>query len=449
MIKKLRKLLSSKDTDFTEVIKHSFWAFFMLGIAAFIQLLFDFLLARRFGATGVGLFYLSFSFVFMLSLLGRLGFNKAVVKYIPSLVSKDSSAGLYGLKQSAEQMALLLSLPIALAIFLSANVISTRFFSQPELATYLRYFSIMLPMLSLLYIRTGFMSGLKLVKESVFIERAAVNAIAIIGIVIFGSRFGIQSAVVGSVVGVYISALAASAFIRSKLPPKNDIKAFDKRILIAVAFPLLFVDFANQMTGQLNVLILGGQASVDSVGIFSTALKVSTMIGLILTAINAITTTKFSEIFHRKDTKKLEEIASKSAALATLCGLPLIIGFMIFPRFILGLFGSEFTSGDDALRILVVAQAVNIGFGSVVQILSMSGHQKQLAYATVSSVLVFNVILSLVLVPIYGINGAAAAVGASIILKNIILLIMIKKYLNIWSLPFIAIKSWAKAVIKK
>ena len=449
MLKALSKRASNADQDFIEIVKHSFWAFFMLGLAGVIQIAFDYVLARQFGAEGVGLFYLSFSFVFMLSLLGRLGFNKAVVKYIPGFVQAKKWPELGGLRQTADRLTLTLSFALTIVGFILAPAVARDIFHQQDAVRYVQFFLLSLVPLSLMYVRTGFLSGLKRVKESVFIERVSVNAAGIIVMIIFGTRYGLNSIVIGTVVATYVFAFLARLVIARSFPRPKVAKNFDRRALLLLALPLLFVDFSNQMTGQVNLMILGAQLPASFVGVFNTALRVSTVIGIILTGINAIATTKVSELYHKGDMKQLSLVASKTAGFGLLCGLPLIIGFLAAPATFLGFFGKDFVSGATALRILVIAQAVNLGFGSVVQILSMTGYHKQLAYATIGTALLLNVALSIVLVPVYGINGAAIAVAVSLVAKNAILLVMIRKYLGIWSLPFSAVFGWGKSLFDR
>ncbi|HVS79304.1 MAG TPA: oligosaccharide flippase family protein [Candidatus Saccharimonadales bacterium] len=444
----LKKILATGDSDFKEVLVHSFFAFLVIGLAGIAQLVFNFVLGHKFGASGLGLYYLAYSFIFMLSLLGRLGFNRAVVKFIPGFVSQKEWGKLYGLKRTAERITWLLTLILTAAILLLAGFFAHSIFHEPEAAKYLRVLALCLPLMSLSYVQTGILSGLKLIRESVFLERAGVNLFAIFFVLIFAGWLGLDSAIIGTVIATYLTVLAANALIKKHVPRTGHIVPFDQKLLLGVALPLFFVDFSNQMTGQLNILVLGAKSSAGVVGVFSAALQVSAIIGIVLTGVNYITTTKIAELHSRAERSKLDLLASKTAALGLLISLPLVIIFMVAPGPILHIFGSSFNGGSLALRFLVIAQLINVGFGSVVQILSMTGYHKPLAYATVGTVFIMNVILSLILVPIYGLNGAAAAVAISLIAKNIILLIMIRRYLGIWSLPFRALGLWSKSLLR-
>ena len=125
----IKKLASNIDHDFKEILHHSFFAFVMIGVAGLFQFLFDIILARKFGASGYGMFYLTFYAIVMLSLLGRLGINQAVVKYIPRFVHQRKWGELMGLKKTADRLALSFTVVIAIITFNLAPIIANSFFS--------------------------------------------------------------------------------------------------------------------------------------------------------------------------------------------------------------------------------------------------------------------------------------------------------------------------------
>lgn len=444
MINYLKKYVKTGDNDFREIIKHSAWALALFVVAALMQFVFDLLLARNFGAEGTGIFYMAFSMLTILALVGRLGLNRAVVRYIPKFVASSNWSALHGLKRTAFGLTAIISTLLGVLVFLLAPLIAERVFGQPQITNYLRIFAITIPPFSMIYVQAGFLRGLKLVKESVILERIAIYLIASLLLVTFGRIIGLDGVILGFALAVFLTALFGVFLLRKALPKTSHSIVFNQKTLLLVAAPLLFVEFSNQMTGQLNIVVLGVLGSPEAVGIFNIALKISMLISVILTGINMIATTKVSELYSKGNLKALDLMASKTAGLALLCGLPLMLFFFLFPEFVLGFFGAEFTAGATVLRILVLAQIVNLGVGSVTQILAMTGHERILAFSIVSSVLVLNAVLSIILIPIYGIVGAGIAVACSIVVKNIVLLYLVKKYLNIWSLPFRAMRVWAK-----
>ena len=100
-----------------------------------------------------------------------------------------------------------------------------------------------------------------------------------------------------------------------------------------------------------------------------------------------------------------------------------------------GFFGSEFKDGYYALLILSVGQLVNVLSGSVGYIMTMTGRQKQAAYVLAISA-ALNIVMNYMLIPHFGIEGAAIATAVSLMLWNIALILYIRKKINLNSTMF-------------
>ncbi len=87
---------------------------------------------------------------------------------------------------------------------------------------------------------------------------------------------------------------------------------------------------------------------------------------------------------------------------------------MLFSQPILSLFGSDFTEASWSLKILVTGQMINALCGSVAILMIMTGHQKKSLPVVVCSALI-NVVLNAILIPSFGIAGAAIATSFTMI----------------------------------
>jgi O-antigen/teichoic acid export membrane protein len=91
--------------------------------------------------------------------------------------------------------------------------------------------------------------------------------------------------------------------------------------------------------------------------------------------------------------------------------------------------------------MLVFGQFVNSISGSVGYILQMTDKQKTVQNVILSAA-VINVMLNMILIPMYGIYGAAFASMVSMVFWNLILVFMVRRYYNIWTiyLPFPSVR---------
>jgi O-antigen/teichoic acid export membrane protein len=74
-----------------------------------------------------------------------------------------------------------------------------------------------------------------------------------------------------------------------------------------------------------------------------------------------------------------------SVRLLLVSAFPIIIFMLIFPSFLMSLFGDDFKQGALILQVLVLGQAVNVITGSVGYLLLMSGNERDLRFVTIFS----------------------------------------------------------------
>ena len=125
--------------------------------------------------------------------------------------------------------------------------------------------------------------------------------------------------------------------------------------------------------------------------------------------------------------------------------LVLLILLILFSKQIMGIFGSEFTSGWLVLVVLLSVYLVDYCTGGALvgYVLQMSGKQ-DIEFINALVMLITNVALNFWLIPIYGILGAAMATGASYAVINIARLVEVYMLLRIhpydtnYPKPFVA-----------
>ena len=440
MKSRIKNLARTGDANFLEIIKHAFWAMILLIGTTLVQFVFDILLTRNYLANGAGIFYLCLTVIMVLSLAGRLGLDQAVIRYIPPLLRKNPGK-VAGVKKSATILSLSLTLPLAILLYILAPYLAKDVFHSPELAYYLRIFAFGIPPLAMNYIYSGILRSMKKTQSALSIERLTMYLLGILGIATIGQVWGLRGAALGFILSIYVSTAAGLYYISRSQPSYKKVVPFSKKKLLITSGPLLFVAFANQLTGLASVLILGKYGSNAEVGIFNIALKISMLMNLVLASINVIAASKFSELYASKRMKELSITISKISALGTALGVPLFLAITLFPNLLLGLFGGEFKSGASTLIILAAGQLVNVSVGSTNYVLAMTGHERALA-AAVGTSLVVNITLGLVLIPVYGVLGAGITTAVTLSVSNIIMVFMVKYYLDTWQLPFKYLSVW-------
>ena len=93
-------------------------------------------------------------------------------------------------------------------------------------------------------------------------------------------------------------------------------------------------------------------------------------------------------------------------------------------------FGAAYGGSGAALGILAIGQLCDAAFGSVVFLLNMTGHERDTVRGLSIGVVV-NALLNLALIPLFGINGAAAATALTLLIWNVLLWRAVRRRLGI------------------
>ena len=110
---------------------------------------------------------------------------------------------------------------------------------------------------------------------------------------------------------------------------------------------------------------------------------------------------------------------------------------MIGGNWLLGLYGRGFREGTTVLFILCAAQVVISFTGPVGSLLNMTGHERVNA-SILLVVVVANAILNFPAILLWGATGAAVVTGASLISRNFVVWLVVRRRVEINSSIFAA-----------
>ena len=196
--------------------------------------------------------------------------------------------------------------------------------------------------------------------------------------------------------------------------------------IVRISLPMSFSLITLLMMQSFDVFILEQFWSFETIGFYGAAVKITTGIGIILTTINAVIAPDISKLYFSKKNEELKALIIRSTMLNFYLTTPVILFIFLFSESILGLFGENYTAANSALLIMVVAQMFNAFCGSVGVYLNMTGKQNIYLFILVIA-LTINIILNVIFIPIFGMIGAAASTGISMIFWNVIGVIYIYK----------------------
>lgn len=405
------------------------------------------LLARLLPHRDFGLVQLSISLVVLLSVVGKLGFDVAVVRFASIHLASGDLPRVKGVVYAGLFWSGLVSVLLALAIGFTAPALA-RLFLKPDFAAPLRYFAWWIPA----YVLTTIASGALLARGSArarvygrdLLMPALYLLFTLVALVIHPSASAIGLAYALSALG----GLALALFYLRRAYPQFAVSrgVYEHGRLLAVGLPNLLTDLAATGLAQSDVVIVGRLLEAGAVGVYAVASHLALLGTLPLNALNQIFSPVVSRLHHQGKTAELNYLLKTFSRLTLTAALALLLVFAALSRPLLGLFGPGFLPGAPVLLIAAAGILANVATGPVGYALVMAGYQW---LTFLNNLLFLGVLLAgmWLLTPPYGLIGAAAALAASGALVNLVRLLLVHHLLRVNPLSLAMLKPLLAAAV--
>ncbi|HEY4706575.1 MAG TPA: flippase [Thermodesulfobacteriota bacterium] len=419
ILDKTRVLRGSLDSHAKEVVSGAAVAFFLKALGAALAFLFNIVIARELGAEGTGVFYMALTVFNIAAVLGTAGLDSAMLRFTSSNAAAGDWAGVRGVCRNGALIAVIAGSAASIVMFLCAPL-AARLFHNEEVAGIVRILSFAVMPMALLVVNAGALNGLKRIRDSQIVYGAAVPGISLLLFYSAARALGVEGAAWSYILAVFAACALGFVFYGMAAKRYGSVKgSFDTGRLIRTSMPFFLVSAMHLVNGWANIILLGIFSTPEDVAVFNAALRTSMLASLVLLAVNAIASPKFSALYGQSDTGNLRRVAVGSTRLTVLAAAPMLIFFLMFPAWVLGLFGESFRAGAAALVILTLGQIINTATGSTGQMLAMTGHELALRNIIAASA-ALNVVLNLVFIPVWGINGAAVATAINVAVSTLL-----------------------------
>ena len=216
-----------------------------------------------------------------------------------------------------------------------------------------------------------------------------------------------------------ISTAAVYFFLFKKNFPKSLTHNFSSTEILRTSYPMALSAISYFLMQSTDVLFISAYDTFESVAYYSIAVKLATVTALALISVNIVIAPKIASIYNDKNFSQLKLILKKATRINVVISLPIIILLLFFSEYVLSTFGSNYILAKNALWILLIAQFFNSITGPSALYLNMTGRQKKLNGILVISLLI-NVVLNIILVPDFGMLGAAISTTTSFVISKIL-----------------------------
>lgn len=377
------------------------------------------LLPEQYGLITWALFALN-----LLSMFTGMGLNTAVRRYLPMYTLQKAFAEIRGLVTLAAITSTVLGLGVGLAIYLSPTATISDFLGSPEAGNLVKVLIVALPAWNLMKTMLAIFSGYKRPLYKVIIEDIGVPLGCMVAVLLaWFCGWGVMEIAIGYSAVYGLGALAATMLVTCKTPftqTKNIAPRFETKKVLGFAWPLIFTEPLGKLTGLIDVLIIGWLANAYLVGIYRIASDMAAIMSLFLMCLSFLYMPIATEYFasHRMD--EWRDLNARVARWAMTCCFPIFAILFFFPKeVILLIYGPAYLEAEDVLRILAVAYYGHVMVGFTGLNLAIAGRTKIQLFAHILGTLM-NILGTIFLLPILGIEGAALSSLAGLFLVNIV-----------------------------
>lgn len=395
------------------VIRSSSMLFFMRAAGALIAFVTQIVIARFFGAEELGQFLLMLALANIIANIIPLGYQVMGSYFISAYRFRAERSQLQAFLHRAYKRVLFCGIASLLAGCLLIFI--GNFFLSTKVLALVTFALILAPAMAIIFMNGSVLIG---IKEPVIgsLPDMLFRPLTFLTVVVILAIFG-QSHILGSsfwiaVVIIWLIAIGHFVLVDHNLPafpkslPKPDPNEIQKWRRFAL--PWLLIALVTEFILDLDILLLGSLLSADELAVFGVCLRLFAIFGFAVNAIYIIVLPEmFSAGIKNNETGFQQQLALANT-LASMAACFCLLSAIFLGDPILNIFGEEFLIGRPVLIILMIAMIIRTVFGPAHIVLSLHDYP----YAALP-ILLFGLSILLagnfILVPVYGLLGAATA----------------------------------------
>lgn len=399
--------------------------------AYLFKFIFRIVISRYFGPESYGLFSLGDMLLNIGILIALLGLSSGVVKFISHYFSLGDLGRTKGTFFGSLKVSFMLSLIVTLFFVFFSRQISIGIFHRQDLVSIMVVFSLTIPIYTLLIL---FSSALLAFKKPQYHfwsfslgRNLAILLLTILIVLLGGTVFYIS---IAYFISFFLGLVMAFFFLENRVFPffKSKVVAiYNYKELMRFSMPLFLSGIFVAIMGWADTFFIGVMKSVSDVGIYNVAMPLAASLGMLLPAFGNIFYPIMNELYAKNEFSQMSASFSVISRWLFFLSLPIVFIVVFFSKQILGiLFGSAYIVGSSVLVILIIADFISTVAGPCEYALMTFNKTKTIFYINVSATIV-NLAMNFILIPHYGIIGAALATALSLVFRKIIFLLIVRK----------------------
>ena len=396
-----------------------------------VLLLFGFTLfiTNFFTAENVGRYDFVRSALMVLGGLALMGTNQSIIYYSGLLKARKSIESIRAVYSKMIKIICVLSfIVLALYIVFFSQERVNEFFNNEEsfsllLKSILTLVFFALTMLNIDTIRALQKTVLSEIYRSLF-RYLPVFFLAAVLLKFNQQAYLVEAYLAGFVLLSFFSSVRVYKIFKTLQNPNKKSERFSMHEIFKTSAPMALSAIAYFIMQSIDIIILLIYEGFDQIAYYSVSVKLAMVTTLALMSVNIVIAPRIAEIYEKQNLQDMQQLIKHSTRIIFFISLFVLSILFLFSKEILSLFGPDYIKANQALLFLLAAQFFNAVSGPGAIYLNMTGRQKTLNKILILG-LIINISLNFYFIPVEGINGAAKATLASLIIWNAITTLLV------------------------
>ena len=396
--------------------------------------LYTLLLARWVGSEFLGIYSLANSVRLISEVFGKMGMEIGVMRFVSLLNPDIEKKKIQRLIGSAVKMTMAFSVVIMAGLLVSSGFIVTHILKGPPLLKIvLMVFAIAIPFNAITLVVAFATQGFKRLKYKIFITQFLNPTILLVVMIISFWFISVEVALMAPMlVSSIIGFIVMFAVLKKLTGVKNQqlLKAPFDRELLVFSYPLMFVTILLTLMHWMDILMLGAFTNASTVGLYHPAARTAGLLQALLASFLSIYSPMIAQFHAKSDQKNMSGSYKLVSRWLLTFSIPVALIFLVYPKKVMLLFGAEYLPSANVLIVLTAATFIHAILGAAQSTLSMTGHTRLLLWNAIGA-FVINIILNIILIPNYGMIGAAWATLISLFVISLLRVLEVRWILKL------------------
>jgi len=355
-------------------------------------------------------------------IMAELGMRSGAPRFISYYRGKKDDASIKGAVYATLKIGSISALAFAVALFAASGLLAG-IFDAPQLTSIVRIFAIGLPFMVFIILLSSIFRGFDRVGvKAVFEDTMMWGLIAALMFVALITDSGLTWAAAALTTAAAITGILVALYAIRALPRllKHVTPVKMGKALVVFSIPLAVEGVLNMVMTWADTFMLGIFKTTEVVGAYNTAVPFVNLLFMFMLSLIYIFLPVTTKLLSEGKKEQINGIYRSSTKWAMTLTLPLLFIYVLFSQQVITFFaGARYADASTALVILSLGMSFNVFAGPNGMTLVALGKPRLVLLDGTAGVIT-NVVLCWILIPPYGMAGAAIATLSSYVVINVL-----------------------------